>query len=166
MYHGIMSVDPEQLRSAMRHWATGVTIVTAQDGAARHGMTVNSFISVSLEPPLVLVSLERGRLTHSLAAASGYFGVSILPEAFQHVSDLFAGRLGETGDRFDGLTTFQLVSQTPLLAGCLAAFDCRVVSTCEVGSHTLFIAEVLAVATSENGAPLVYYDRHYHGLKD
>jgi flavin reductase (DIM6/NTAB) family NADH-FMN oxidoreductase RutF len=161
-----MSVDPEQLRSGMRHWATGVTIVTAQDGDAKHGMTVNSFISVSLDPPLVLVSLERGRLTHSLALSSGYFGVSILPEDFQQVSDLFAGRLGETGDRFDGLTTFHLVSQTPLLAGSLSAFDCRVVSTCEVGSHTLFIAEVLAVATTENGAPLIYYNREYHALED
>jgi flavin reductase (DIM6/NTAB) family NADH-FMN oxidoreductase RutF len=161
-----MSIDPEQLRDAMRLWATGVSIVTAQDGAIQHGMTVNSFISVSLEPPLVLVSLERGRLTHSLAQSSGYFGVSVLSQDFQQVSDLFAGRLGETNDRFAGLTTFSLVSETPLLAGSLASFDCRVVSTCDAGSHTLFIGEVLAVAMGNSSAPLIYYNRDYHALKD
>ena len=161
-----MSVNPEELRSAMRHWATGVTIVTSRDGDAQHGMTVNSFVSVSLEPPQVLVSLERGRLTHSLALSSGYFGVSILPDGYRQISDLFAGRLGESGDRFAELTTFHLVSQAPLLAGSLAAFDCRVVSTWEVGTHTLFIGEVLAVSMDGSGAPLIYYNRDYHALKD
>lgn len=161
-----MSIDPEQLRDAMRRWATGVTIVTARDGDIHHGMTVNSFISVSLTPPLVLVSLERGRTTHSLVQSSGYFGVSILPLEFQSISDLFAGRLGERQDRFAGIDTFNLVSKSPLLGGSLAAFDCRVVNSYEAGTHTLFIGEVLAVASGAEAAPLIYYNRNYRALKD
>lgn len=162
----MMSVDSEQLRNAMRRWASGVTIVAARDGAQQHGMTVNSFISVSLEPPLVLVSLERGRLTHTLVQSSGYYGVSILPFGFQTISDRFAGRLGEMEDRFAGLSTFSLVSQAPLLTGSLAAFDCRVVSSYETGTHTLFVAEVLALVTGGDAPPLIYYNRDYHTLKD
>lgn len=162
----MMSVDSEQVRSAMRRWATGVTIVTARDGERQHGMTVNSFISVSLEPPLVLVSLERGRATHALVQSSGFYGVSILPYGYQTLSDLFAGRLGETENRFAGLSTFNLVSPTPLLSGSLAAFDCRVVSSYEAGDHTLFIGEVLAVTIGDDAPPLIYYNRDYRALKD
>lgn len=162
----MMSIDPDQLRNAMRRWATGVTIVSARDGERQHGMTVNSFISVSLEPPLVLVSLERGSLTHTLVQSSGFYGVSILPHGFQTISDLFAGRLGETGDRFAGLSTFNLVSQSPLLSESLAAFDCRVVARYEAGNHTLFIGEVLALGIGNDAPPLIYYNRDYHALKD
>lgn len=150
----------------MRRWATGVTIVSARDGERQHGMTVNSFISVSLDPPLVLVSLERGRLTHALVQSSGYYGVSILPHGFQTISDLFAGRLGETSDRFAGLSTFNLVSQSPLLSGSLAALDCKVVARYDVGTHTLFIGEVLALGIGKDAPPLIYYNRDYHALKD
>ena len=165
-YHDAMSVDPEKLRVAMRKWATGVTIVTAQDQGIRHGMTVSSFTSVSLEPPLVLVSLERGTKTHELVEKSGRFGVSILAEQYLSISDRFAGRQTEQSDRFEGLDSFQLVTGIPLLEGALAVFDCQVVSSYESGTHTLFIGEVLGVMNAENGSPLLYYDQDYHILKE
>jgi flavin reductase (DIM6/NTAB) family NADH-FMN oxidoreductase RutF len=166
MYDNNMSIDPEALRTAMRYWATGVTIVSASYQGVQHGMTVSSFTSVSLEPPLVLVSLERGRTTHTLVERSDYFGVSILGQNNSAISDLFAGRHTENDDRFAGLGTFNLISDIPLLAGCLAAFDCRVVSSYEAGTHTLFIGEVIGVMHSTSGNPLIYFNQAYHQVKE
>lgn len=150
----------------MRLWATGVTVVSAVYQGMQHGMTVSSFTSVSLEPPLVLVSLERGRTTHSLVKHSGYFGVSVLRNNTSPISDLFAGRHTEDDNRFAGLDTFNLISDIPLLAGCLAAFDCRVVTSIEAGTHTIFIGEVIGVMHSTSGSPLIYFNQAYHQIKD
>lgn len=150
----------------MRQWASGVTVVTAAHRGLRHGMTVSSFTSVSLDPPLVLVSLERGRATHEVVLTSQAFGVSILAHRHWELSDRFAGRHPEFEDRFEGLETFSLISDIPLLAGCLAAFDCRVVSSFEAGTHTIFIGEVLAVMHNLSGDPLIYFDQDYHRIED
>jgi flavin reductase (DIM6/NTAB) family NADH-FMN oxidoreductase RutF len=160
-----MLVDPEALRLVMRTWATGVTVVATALEGVRHGMTVSSFTSVSLDPPLVLVSLERAAQTHRLLERSGYFSVTVLGDGQQAVSDRFAGRQPEDEDRFAGLDTFTLVSGAPFISGGLAYFDCRVVSTYLAGTHTVFIGEVLAVqAGDESAAPLLYHDRDYHQL--
>ena len=156
-----LRVDPDELRLAMRQWASGVTVVSAQDGAIRHGMTVSSFTSVSLTPPLVLISLERAARTASLVEKAGCFGVTILSTAQREVSDRFAGRIADDQDRFDGLETFSLVSGAPLILGGLAYFDCQVVATYPAGTHTVFIAEVMAARQNPGEAPLMYYDRDY-----
>jgi flavin reductase (DIM6/NTAB) family NADH-FMN oxidoreductase RutF len=160
-----MAVDPEALRLVMRTWATGVTVVATALEGVRHGMTVSSFTSVSLDPPLVLVSLERAAQTHRLLERSGYFSVTVLGDGQQAVSDRFAGRQPDDEERFTGLDTFTLVSGAPFISGGLAYFDCRVVSTYPAGTHTVFIGEVLAVqAGDEAAAPLLYHDRDYHQL--
>lgn len=158
-------LDPEALRRAMRRWATGVTIVTASHAGVRHGMTVSSFTSVSLEPPLVLVTIQRSTRTHDLIAGAGGFGVSILGRSHREISDRFAGLLTEDEDRFAGLEVFSLKSAAPFISGCLAAFDCRVVQTYPAGTNTLFIGQVEATyAGPSQEAPLLYYDRQYRGL--
>lgn len=159
-----MALDPEELRQTMRLWTTGVTIVSAQIGDVRHGMTVNSFTSLSLEPPLVLVSLERSTRTHRLVMQAGYFGISILGENQREISDRFAGRLTEHLDRFANLPVYGLVSGAPLLEAGLASLDCRVISAFEAGTHTVIIGEVQAVRRSDTGPPLVYYNRDYREL--
>src|SRR5512139_2706393 len=123
MYDGNMPVDPEFLRSVMRNWATGVTVVATALEGVRHGMTVSSFTSVSLDPPLVLVSLERATHTHRLLEQSGCFSVTVLGEGQQDISDRFAGRQPDGDDRFAGLDTFTLVSGAPFISGGLAYFD-------------------------------------------
>ena len=148
----------------MRQWSTGVTIVSALYDGHQHGMTVSAFTSVSLDPPLVLVSLEQVTKTHKLVQEAGYFGVTILDQNQQEISDRFAGRLTELTDRFEGLETFTLVSGAPLLRRGLAWMDCRVVVTYQAGDHTVFIGEVLAVKSGEAGRPLIYYNRDYHHL--
>jgi flavin reductase (DIM6/NTAB) family NADH-FMN oxidoreductase RutF len=165
MYDDVMLVDPEALRLVLRSWATGVTVVATALEGARHGMTVSSFTSVSLDPPLVLVSLERATHTHRMLEESGCFAVTVLGEGQQAISDRFAGRQPEGEDRFAGLETFTLASGAPFINGGLAFFDCRVVSTYQAGTQTVFIGEVLAVQGGDaSAAPLLYHDRDYHQL--
>lgn len=157
-------VSPNKLRLAMRRWVSGVTIVSAQYNGNRHGMTVSSFTSVSLEPPLVLVSLERGKRTHNLVEKSGAFAVSILGQQHQEISDRFAGRETEVEDRFAGLEVYTLRSGAPLLLEGLAGFDCEVVSAYDAGTHTLFIGQVTAVQLGTDDDPLLYYNRAYRDI--
>ena len=161
-----MPVDPNNLRLAMRRWATGVTIVSVEYKGIQHGMTVSSFTSVSLEPPTVLVSLERIARTHDLVMKAGSFGVTILSTEQQEISDRFAGRKTEYENRFLNLNTHILVSNAPFIDGGLAFFDCRVLSTLDSGTHTLFIGEVLAVQFEEGEHPLLYYNQQYRRLHD
>lgn len=148
----------------MRQWATGVTIVSVADQGIRHGMTVNSFTSLSLHPPLVLISLEHGTRTHEILLKSGLFGVTILSSHQQDISDRFAGRHTEEQDRFQGLETFTLVSGVPFLAGGIAFFDCRVIHSHEAATHTIFIGDVMAVDVHPEDPPLIYFNRDYRGL--
>src|SRR6266545_4278310 len=95
-----MTLDPEQLRHAMRAWTTGVAVVTALHDGQQYGMTVNSFTSISLEPPLVSVALKQFTHTHELVVKSGVFAVTILTAEQKELSDLFAGKLPNIMDRF------------------------------------------------------------------
>ena len=159
-----MPLDSETLRAVMRHWATGVTILTARDGAQAHGMTVNSFTSVSLNPPLVLVCLERTAVTHGLVERSRAFAISFLGESQRALSDLFSRPATETGDRLAGLATHTAVTGAPILSDNIGALDCVVVAAHPAGTHTIFVAEVVAAQTQNSENPLLYFDRSYRRL--
>lgn len=159
-----MPIEADTLRQAMRFWTTGVTIVTAAHEGVQHGMTVSSFMSLSLTPPQVLISLAQDTRTHNLVSRSGSFGISILSSAQQEISDRFAGRVADEQNRLAGLETFTLASGSPMLSGALAYLDCQVVTTLGSGSHTIFIGEVLAAQHVEDGHPLVYFNREYKQL--
>ena len=88
-----MSLDPEKLRHAMRAWTTGVAIVTSMYEGQQYGMTVNSFTSISLEPPLISVTLKQLTHTHDLVVKSGMFSVTILTAEQKELSDRFAGKM-------------------------------------------------------------------------
>ncbi len=154
----------DQLRSAMRAWTSGVTIVTAVHGGERHGMTVSSFTSISLDPPLIIISLQTASRTHDVVVKAGAFGVTILAASQQELSERFANRKSSMGERLDGLETETLVTGAPLIKGGLAYLDCRVTQSIPSGMNTLFIAEVMAVRGDDHEAPLVYHDRDYHRL--
>lgn len=157
-------VDAEAMKQSMRQWATGVTVVSAAFQGDRHGMTVSSFTSVSLEPPLVLVSLQVDTRTCQLVEASGHFGVTVLDQNQQDLSDRFAGRMPETSDRFADLDHFQLSSGVPFIPGGLAYFDCQVVAAHAAGNHIIFIGQVQTTLSGEVGRPLVYHNRGYRHL--
>ena len=161
-----MTLEPEELRRAMRTWTTGVTIVTARAGEERHGMTVSSFTSLSLDPPLVLVSLARTARTGSLVRLSGHFGVTVLSAGQRELSEIFAGRVDDGGDRFAGVETETLESGVDLIKGGLAQFDCRVVDVIPAGKNQLYLGEVIAARSTSGGEPLVYFDRDYQELCD
>jgi flavin reductase (DIM6/NTAB) family NADH-FMN oxidoreductase RutF len=158
--------SPDALRDALRFWTTGVTIVATTHEATVHGMTVNSFTSLSLDPPLVSISLEKITRTHKLVQASGIFSVSILGDELKALSDRFAGRETDHTDRFKGVPTLTLETGSPIVKGCLAYFDCRVSASEDAGSHTVFIGEVLACGQKgESQQPLIYFNRDYRKLK-
>jgi flavin reductase (DIM6/NTAB) family NADH-FMN oxidoreductase RutF len=159
-----MSVEAELLRQAMRYWVTGVTVVTAAHQGVQHGMTVSSFTSLSLTPAQVLISLAQNTRTHDLVARSRFFGISVLSNHQQEISDRFAGRIDDEQNRMAGLETFTLSSGAPMITGGLAHLDCRVVTTLGSGTHTIFIGEVLAAEHAEEGDPLVYFNRAYKKL--
>ena len=163
-----MTLDPEQLRQAMRAWTTGVAVVTALHDGRRYGMTVNSFTSISLEPPLISVALKRLTHTHELVEASGEFSVTILSAYQKELSDRFAGKQPDIKDRFTDVTTETLSINAPLIKGGMAYFNCRVMHSIPVGENTLFVAEVIAVSRigegEGGGNPLVYHNRTYWNL--
>ncbi len=158
-------VPAESLRQAMRQWTTGVTVVTSRFGGLRHGMTVNSFTSLSLDPPLVSVTLALETRTQRLVEQSGIFGVTILKEDQAEISDRFAGRIPEGNDRFAGFEVFELVSGVPFIQGGLAFLDCKVIHAYAMRSSKQYIGEVVAVQIARDGHPLVYHKRVYHRLE-
>lgn len=159
-----MTLDAEQLRHAMRAWTTGVAIVTAEHDGQRSGMTVNSFTSISLEPPLISVALRNLTRTYDLVTKANEFSVTILSSDQHELSDRFAGRLPNIQDRFEGVQTETLAIPAPLIKGGMAFFNCHVKDAFLVGENTLFVAEVIAVRGEGEGNPLVYHNRVYWKL--
>jgi flavin reductase (DIM6/NTAB) family NADH-FMN oxidoreductase RutF len=154
----------QSLRLAMRRWSSGVTIVTAEHEGRRHGMTVSSFTSVSLQPPIVLVCIDRSTRTHNLIQDSGKFAACILHRDQLELSERFAGRLPEITDRFEGLELDTTAEGLSVPAGCLASMDCRLIATHLLGRSTVFIGEVSSVKLGREGPPLLYYNQGYRFL--
>lgn len=152
-------------RQVMRHWVTGVAVVTSAVGEIRHGMTVNSFVSISLSPPLVTVTMNNDTRTFALVTQSGFFAVTILNRSQVEIAERFAGRGPEGVDRMAGIGTFTLRSGAPLISGGSAFLDCRIVHQYEMPLSTLLVGEVLVAQQAEEILPpLVYGNRKFTGL--
>jgi flavin reductase (DIM6/NTAB) family NADH-FMN oxidoreductase RutF len=156
-------IDPADFRMALGQFATGVTVVTTRDAGGRpYGLTVSSFCSVSLEPPLVLVCIDHRSETHDGFEASGVFGVSVLAEGQEEWSRRFAG--GGPA-KFMGATLGNGHHGVALVPGALVHLECRVVSAHEAGDHTVYVGEVLALSVRP-GRPLLYHARGYRRLEE
>ena len=153
-----MSIDDSQFRAALSHFASGVTVVTTEHDGKPYGMTVASFASLSLHPPLVLVCIEKSVKTHDAIAAAGKFGVSILNSNQADVSGRFASK---AEDKFSGIELVQ--ASVPLIAGALTTIECNVTEQLPGGDHSIFVGEVVAITTAD-GAPLVYYRGGYRNI--
>jgi flavin reductase (DIM6/NTAB) family NADH-FMN oxidoreductase RutF len=159
-----MDIGPELFRKVMGHFVTGVTVVTTFDAAGRPaGITVNALSSVSLEPPLVVVALDRRRFITPIVHEAGRFAVSILSEDQQALSDCFAGAPVTPGrEDFCGAAWTPGETGLPILDGSIASLECAVTGSYPVGDHDLFIGRVEAVANEEHHPqPLLYYRRRY-----
>jgi flavin reductase (DIM6/NTAB) family NADH-FMN oxidoreductase RutF len=155
---------PDELRSVLRMWASGVTLVTAQHNQQLHGMTVNSFSSVSLDPPLISVNIEQRTRTHALIQASGAFAVCFLASKQQWLAERFGGGIPDNEERFAGLEFSQGELGNSVPDGCLAVLECRAVAAHPAGTHTIFVGEVEAMQTSTESAPLLYFNQRYRFL--
>ena len=150
--------DARAFRDALSSFATGVAIITARDAAGYPlGLTVNSFNSVSLDPPLVLWSLARTSNNLEAFKTTEYWAVHILSAEQQALSQQFATR---GADKFGGIDTESGHGQVPLLVGCAARFQCRTASQYEGGDHVIFVGEVIEFDRCES-APLVFHAGGY-----
>jgi 3-hydroxy-9,10-secoandrosta-1,3,5(10)-triene-9,17-dione monooxygenase reductase component len=148
------------LKQAMRVFPQGVTVVTTSSDDGPRGLTVSSFTSVSLEPPLVLFSIAKSSGLHDLYRRSKAFAVNFLADDQKSVSDRFAGRT-KSKDRFDGVSFTSGQTGSPIIRGVRAVIECRPWQTFEGGDHTVFVVEVVSAVTYGSKRPLVYYSQQY-----
>ena len=155
-------VSSADFRGAMRHLTGGVSVITAGRGKDVTGMTVTSVTSLSLEPPTLVVSINRDASSFPLIRRHGAFGVNILNADQLDVAERFAGKGGLKGaDRFAGADWVTATTGVPLLAGALAALDCEVEEIIERHSHGIVIGRVRDVRASSRHAALAYWHGQY-----
>lgn len=155
-----MPIDEERFKKTMGRFNSGVTIVTTEHEGSLLGMTVASFASLSLRPPLILVCIEKSVRSHDVLAVSGRFGVSVLAAGQEELSNRFASRIE---NKFEGVTYRTGGLGVPLIEGAIAQIECRTFDQLEGGDHTIFVGEVES-AEFTDGAPLVYFRGGYRGI--
>lgn len=158
-----MAIDTRIQRGVMRRFATGVTVVTTGGPMGTHAMTANAVASLSLDPPLLLVAVDKRALLLEFLKANRCFAVNILRSDQEEVSRRFA--LPGPKD-FKGLDVTTDATDSPIIAGCLAHADCRIVDVLPGGDHEIFIGEVVAGAADDGGSPLLYFAGGYRRLAD
>ena len=155
-------VSPVDFRGAMRHLAGGVSVITVGRGKDITGMTVTSVSSLSVDPPSLIVSINRAASSWPLLKRLGFFGANILTADQLDVAERFAGKGGLTGaERFAGAQWTTGASGVPLLVGALAAIDCEVEDIVERHSHAIVIGRVRDVRLSSRTAALAYWQGQY-----
>jgi flavin reductase (DIM6/NTAB) family NADH-FMN oxidoreductase RutF len=154
-------VTSDSFRRACAHFATGVCVATVFDGHPL-GLTINSFTSVSLRPPIILLCLDReARLTEHFQRQP-IFAVNVLAGNQKDVSATFAVK---PDNRFEGIVWHRSERGAPLIEGALAAIECRLIRVLPVGDHDVLFGEALATSVAEQGEPLVYFRSRYAALK-
>jgi len=155
------------LRAMMGRFATGVTVVAARHGPLLAGMTANAIASISLDPPLLMASINRGSETHVAIVGSHSFAVSVLGAEQRAIADCFAlpttaGKL----QRFCDAPWHEAETGSPILDGAIAFFDCRLHESHAAGTHTIFIGEIVAAGYEESGEPLLWFGSRYRRLAE
>jgi flavin reductase (DIM6/NTAB) family NADH-FMN oxidoreductase RutF len=155
-------ISSDAFRGAMRHLTGGVSVITVGQGKDITGMTVTSVSSLSVDPPTLIVSINRESSSWPILKRQGFFGVNILAADQLDVAERFTGKGGLKGaDRFAGAQWTTRISGVPLLAGALAAIDCEVEDIVERHSHAIVIGRVLDVRNSGHTAALAYWQGRY-----
>jgi flavin reductase (DIM6/NTAB) family NADH-FMN oxidoreductase RutF len=153
-------IDTRQFRNALGRFASGVTVLTAQYEDQTHGMTANAFVSVSLDPPLILVSLDNRSNMHRILPSVRRFGISVLAEDQEPLSNHFAGRT------VPGLhVRFVHRNDLPLIGGSVAFFVVDVIDIHPAGDHTLYISRVEHFEAND-GKPLLFHAGRYRNMRE
>ena len=148
------------LKQAMRIYPQGVTVATADSPDGPKGITVSSFTSVSLDPPLVLLSIARTSALHDLFAGAKSYAVNFLADDQKSVSDRFAGRTNSK-ERFEGVKFAKGLTGSPVIAGVRAVIECNAWEVYDGGDHSILVGEVVAAEVINSKRPLVYYSQQY-----
>ena len=157
-----MAIDPQEYRNALGCFVTGVTVVTTlKPDGERIGLTVNSFNSVSIDPPLILFSLARQALSLPHFRDTDHFAVNVLQEGQLHLSNNFAR---SSTEKWDDVTVHVGETGCPLLPGCAAIFECRKYAEYDGGDHVIFVGEVLSMEADHGADPLVYHRGQYSAV--
>lgn len=152
-----------EFRSAMAAIASTVGVVTARRGDEQIGRTVTSILSLSANPPTVLVSIDILSRLADLIAKTGGFSLAMLADDQAAVADAFAGKL-EPHERFHGESWSAWPSGHPMLLGAVTALDCEVIGAIETGTHVLFAGAIIEAETTTGRSPLLWQRHHYHGV--
>ena len=166
-----MEFESGRFRQVMGRFATGVTVVTTLEDDRPQGITVNALSSVSLEPPLVMVALDRRRFITPIVREHGRYAVNVLGDGQQALSDCFAHAAVKPGrEDFCGAAWHPGVTGLPLIDGSIATLECTVVETFSAGDHDLFIGRVDALddggGMAEEVSPLLYFRRRYLRIEE
>jgi flavin-dependent trigonelline monooxygenase, reductase component len=151
--------NQQAFKDAMRHVPTGVTVVTSLKDGEPRGITVNSFASVSLEPPSLLICVNREARSYLFISTSRIFCVNVLAGNQRNLAEHFSGKVREL--QFAGVKYAIDATGAPVLDGSLAHFDCEVVHDYNFGSHSILIGNVLS-CKSRSGSPLGYFNGGFH----
>ncbi len=163
-----MPFDPNLFRQVLGRFTTGVTVITTAHHGVKHGMTANAFSSVSLNPPLILISVDKRANMHELLNEGDAFCVNILAEHHQDWSGWWAGKAPKEGDQFVGIPHTTKATGSPVLDECVAYIDCTVWARYPGGDHTVFVGEVQEAGLSEdaNLKPLLFFASRYRTLTE
>ncbi|MEQ8667104.1 MAG: flavin reductase family protein [Rhodospirillales bacterium] len=157
-----MSFDAIKFRQALGTFATGVTVVTARaPNDELLGVTVSSFNSVSLDPPLVLFSLDRRASSVGAYEAASHFAVNVLDRSQIELCEKFAQPLS---DKWNGVAFEDGAGRAPVLPGSLAVFECRAWATYDGGDHVIFVGEVVNLRARHDGSPLLFHGGAYKSV--
>jgi flavin reductase (DIM6/NTAB) family NADH-FMN oxidoreductase RutF len=161
----ISDAQKRWLRSMMGRFATGVTVVAARHGPLLAGMTANAISSISIDPPLMMASLNRKSDTHEAIIESHSFAVSVLGADQRDLAECFAKPVTESKlRRFCDAPWHEAETGSPILDGAIAYFDCRLSARHDGGDHTIFIGEIVAAGFEDDADPLIYYASRYRRL--
>ncbi len=159
--------DHRRLRAMLGHFATGVSVVGARHGPFLAGMTANAVASISVDPPLMMASINRRSETHIAVVGSHAFAISVLAAEQQALAECFAQRTtAEKLKRFCDAAWHEAETGSPILEGALAYFDCRLTERHDGGDHAIFLGEIVAAGYREDAAPLLWYGSGYRTLAD
>ncbi|HZD39304.1 MAG TPA: flavin reductase family protein [Terriglobales bacterium] len=156
-----MTLDPKELRRVMGHFATGVTVITTRDiQGVPYGLTANAFISLSLDPSLVLISVDKTAHCYGCFHASKVFAVNFLSDEQEEISRRFATK---GIDKFAGLEWYEGSNGAAILAGVIGYVECRMTEWHEGGDHTIIVGEIVN-ARASGGRPLLFFQGKYQRL--
>jgi flavin reductase (DIM6/NTAB) family NADH-FMN oxidoreductase RutF len=156
-------IDADLFRGTLANWASGVTVVTARRGDEVRAMTASAFCSLSLDPPLVLVCVDKNAIMHGFLEGNDAFAINILARHQEDVSRACASRKVEESRRLEGIPYHAEVTGAPILDEALGYLDCRLEAAYPGGDHTIFVGRVEAAGARE-GEPLLYFRGKYRSL--